>query len=339
MCGSLSYFPGQYFAALLLLLAGRGAYGQAYPPAADTSHAKKYTYVERMPVFPAYEAADSTRSSSQRVIRFLNKGLHFPLQAVRDGVTGRVFFSFAVDAQGRTTDIRLVKGLRADVDSSVMRNARRLGTIRWQPGIQNGRPVRVSFTVPISFNVQPGVPLDSLDLGPYHSLALPLVSWSGTQARIPAGKGVVYGSCLQRLSVNSLGMGQYVRLVNLTTHKAVRINVKPILKSRRESTFCYALPAGRYALYQYEYPDPVWGSFKLHLENLRKPLAHSPTAALRATRYCFTVQAGQLHYLGTWNLANEREPLFMNEKELLDTAIRQDFQGLELGTARLAIPQ
>ena len=296
-----------------------------------------------MPVFPAQEAADSTRSSFERLKNFLEKDKIFPARALRDGVQGQVKFSFAVDAQGRTTDIQLVQGLRADVDSAVLRSARRLAAIRWQPGTQDGRPVRVAYTVPLTFSVdavrRDSGPLDSLDLGPYQKLVLPLGSWAGRLARLPAGKGFIYGSCLQRLGPNGLGMGQYVRLVNLTTGKAVRLNVKPALKSRRENAFYYALPAGRYALFIYEYPDPVLGAFDLHAESLRKPAARQLAPGLGATRYQFVVQAGQLHYVGTWNLANEHEPLFLDEKALLDAALQPELPDLPLETARLAIPR
>jgi len=332
------------FSGLLCwLVASQLAFGQASRPAADSTRHKVYTYTERLPVFPAREAADSTRNTFQRLKRFLEQDKMFPPKALRDGVQGQVKFSFAVDAQGRTTDIKLVQGLRADVDSAVLRNARRLEAVQWRPGTQNGRPVRVAYTVPLTFSVgnvrRNGEPFDSLDTGPYQKLVLPLGSWSGQLARLPAGKGFIYGSCLQRLGTNGLGMGQYVRLVNLTTHKAVRLNVKPILKSRRENAFCYALPAGRYALFIYEYPDPVLGAFSLHFESLRKPLASQPTAGLGATRYLFTVAAGQLHYVGTWNLANEHEPIFLDEKALLDAALQPELPGLPLETARVTIPR
>jgi hypothetical protein len=119
----------------------------------------------------------------------------------------------------------------------------------------------------------------------------------------------------------------------------VRLSVKPILKSRRENAFCYALPAGRYALFIYEYPDPVLGALNLHAESLRKPSASQPTPDLGATRYLFTVAAGQLHYVGTWNLANEHEPIFLDEKDLLDAALQPELPGLHLQAARVAIPR
>lgn len=337
-----------FYVCLLGLLCGLAssplARGQASrPAAADSARPKGYTYTERLPVFPAREAADSARNTFQRLKRFLEQDKMYPAKALRDGVQGQVRLAFAVDAQGHTADLKLVQGLRADIDSAVLRNARRLAAVQWRPGTQNGRPVRVAFTVPLTFSVDAvsrnGAPLDSLDIGPYQRLVLPLGSWAGRQERLPAGKGFIYGSCLQRLGTNGLGMGQYVRLVNLSTRKAVRLNVKPILKSRRENAFCYALPAGRYALFIYEYPDPVLGALALHAESLRKPAASQPATDLRATRYLFMVAAGALHYVGTWNLANEHDPIFLDEKALLDAALQPELPGLPLETARTAIPR
>ena len=321
-------------------LAGR-AHAQALP-AADTTHRRAYTYTESMPVFPAQERSDSARTPMQRVMHYLNKDLRFPAKALRDGVQGKVLFSFVVDTQGRAVNIKLVKGLRDEVDAEVLRVAHRLDSIRWRPGTQNGRPVQVAFTVPITFSVQGGPTrfgapgADSLDLPRFTKLKLPTGAWDLAKAP-PAGQGVIYGTCLQRLGFGSGGLGQYVRLVNLSTGQSFRLNVKPALRSRRENPFCYALPAGRYALSQYEFSSgsvlPV-----LHTERLRRPRPLLGTA-VGATRYGFTLAAGQLHYVGTWNFANEDEPLFLNEKELLDVALQADYPGAKLAGAQVALPR
>ena len=326
-----------------------GAQAQTTPaatrPAPDSTRPKSYTYTETLPVFPGREPADSARNSSQRVVHFLNAGLVFPPQALRDGVTGKVYFSFKVDNHGHTTEVNLVKGLREDVNAEIMRNAHRLDTIQWKPGTQNGRPITVSFTVPISFNINnkhANSPLgDSLDLGRYdRKPALPRPSWESKRWPAPKGQGMIYGTCLQRLAgANSLGTGEYVRLVNLTTHKLVSIGVKPPMKSRRENSFFYALPAGRYALHMYAFPDKVWGPYRMHFEDLRKPVAPSRTEPLRHTRYQFTVESGKVHYVGTWNLANENQPEFLNEKYQIDPAIQTYFPQFSFKDAIVSIPE
>ena len=314
-------------------------------PAPDSTRPKTYTYTERMPVFPVLAPGDSAVPGNQRFMRFVNADVHYPPQALRDGVSGRVLFSFAVNAQGRAQDIKLVKGLRADVDAEVLRNAHRLDAIQWEPGTQNGRPVTVSFTVPISFNIGSKQPQelvgDSLDVGRYdRKLAPARPSWESKRWPVPQGQGMIYGSCVQRRGdANSLGTGEYVRLVNLTTHKLVSIGVKPPMKSQRENGFFYALPAGRYALHIYVYPGKVWGPYDMLFENLRKPVVPSPTEPLRHTRYQFVVESGKVHYVGTWNLANENEPVFLDEKYEIDPVFQAAFPQFDFKEAVMALPK
>ena len=328
---------------LLLLALGQAAHGQTVSPAADSAHVpgRRFTYTEHLPVFPAFEPADSTRPTMQRVVRFLQSDLHFPPKALRDGVQGKVLVSFVVDAEGRTTDIKIAKGLRDDVDAEVLRNARRLASIRWQPGTQNGRPVSVAFTAPISFSVRGGPTrygapgTDSLDLPQFNRLKLPSATWKLGKP-LPASQGVIYGSCLQRMGFSSGGIAQLVRLVNLSTGQVFRIGVKPTMRSRRENTFCYALPAGRYALSTYEFNHSnVLLDFRA--ERLLKPSA-GQAPGVAASRYVFTVVPGQLHYVGTWNFANENEPIFLDEKALLDATLQADYPAARLAEARVAIP-
>ena len=150
-------------------------------PVADSTRPKTYTYTEKMPVFPVLAPGDSAVPSNQRFLQFLQDSLRVLPQLARNGVRSRASFSFTINAQGRTENIKLVRGLRADADAEVLRNAHRLDAIQWEPGTQNSRSVTVSFMVPISFNInskRSDQPLgDSLDTGPYQrQMAFPLLS-------------------------------------------------------------------------------------------------------------------------------------------------------------------
>lgn len=177
---------------------------------------------------------------------------------------------------------------------------------------------------------------DSLDENPGPALVLPLLAWSGARQELPADKGVIYGNCLQRLGFSSGGLGQYVRLVNLDTHKAFRLNVKPAFRSRRENPFCYALPPGRYALHSYEFSVSKWYGAELHMEPLRK---HRNSPVLTRTRYVFEVTAGQLRYVGTWDFSQEFDPRFLDEKFTIDLEFTKAYPHLPLDKAPLTLPQ
>lgn len=336
---TIFFIVGAYW----LLSSGSTVQAQTTPaatrPAPDSARPKTYTYVETMPVFPGREPADSTRTTSQRLIRFLNEGLVFPPKALRDGVSGRVLFSFSVDNLGRTTNIKLVQGLRDDVDSEILHHAHRLDAIQWKPGTQNGRPVTVSFTVPITLRFPDGqqAGTDSLSAPGFNKITLPPNSWPPDRQILPSDRGIVYGSCVQRLGFNSGGLGQYVRLANLSTGKAVRIEVKPAMRSRKESAFCFALPPGRYALYIYEYSISRWYGAEVHTEQLLKP---SPVAGapLGATRYLFTVAAGSVSCVGTWDFTQENAPAFVPDKARLDAQLQPVFKHLNFENALLRVP-
>ena len=328
-------------AVWLLFLSSSRALAQTPVPPDTTAH-KHYNYTETMPVFPVLAPVDSAYSSNQRFVRFINADVRYPPRALRDGVTGRVYFSFAVNAQGRVQDIKVVKGVRADIDAEALRNAHRLDSIRWRPGTQNGRPVTVTFTVPINFNIagsRRGLPVgDSLLAPAFNKGALGALPWADDRRILPTDRGIIYGSCVQRLGFSSGGLSQYVRLANLTTGKAVRIEVKPAMRSRQESAFCYPLPPGRYALYKYEFAESKWYGADMHEEQLLKPgPAAGPT--LSATRFLFTVTAGSTSCVGTWDFTQENTPVFRPDKSRLDAELQPIFKNLRLAEAVLSLPK
>ncbi|WP_180754323.1 hypothetical protein [Hymenobacter sp. DG01] len=178
---------------------------------------------------------------------------------------------------------------------------------------------------------------DSLDQNSGPALVLPSASWSSAQKQLPVDKGVVYGSCVQRLGgTRSGGLGQYIRLVNLDTGKYFRLSIKPILRSRRENTFCYALPPGRYALINYEFSDSKWYGAELHVESVRK---HRNSQVLANTRYVFEVRPSQLHYVGTWDLSQEFDPRFLDEKFTIDLDFTKAYPFLPVESAQTILPK
>ncbi|WP_324671663.1 energy transducer TonB [Hymenobacter sp. GOD-10R] len=273
-----------------------------------------------MPVFPG---------GPNRFLDFLADSLHYPPLALRDRVQGKVYVCFTVDPTGSVTTIFVKQGLRADIDAEALRNTQRLIPIHWQPGTQNGRPVPVVYTVPLTFSIANPHMLaaDSLDIAPGPTIVLPTSGWPASRGTLAPDKGLIYGSCVQRLGFSSGGMGQYVRLRNLDTDKVFRILVKPLMRSRAENEFCVALPPGRYALQQYEYSYGI--------ESLRK----ASRGAVTDTRYTFVVLPGKLHYVGTWNFSALQKPRFTDDKAALDAQLSSNYSKLPFTDAVKTLPQ
>ncbi|RZK87829.1 MAG: energy transducer TonB [Hymenobacter sp.] len=81
--------------------------------------------------------------------QFIGHELHYPKGATK---TGRVFIKFTVDKHGKPKDFGIAKGLEPVLDAEVLRVVRLLGD--FIPGKQNGQPVEVSFTLPVTFSPQ-----------------------------------------------------------------------------------------------------------------------------------------------------------------------------------------
>jgi TonB family protein len=100
-----------------------------------------YTYVEQMPELPGGGGRAAITAAVQARFRY-------PRGFVQAGEPGIITVSFVVGPDGRVGAARIVKGLAAAPDAAALAAVRALP--RFTPGRQNGRPVAVSYTVPIT---------------------------------------------------------------------------------------------------------------------------------------------------------------------------------------------
>ncbi|AMJ67984.1 energy transducer TonB [Hymenobacter sp. PAMC 26628] len=106
---------------------------------------KVYQYVEQMPQLPG-------GGGNAAIVAAIQKSTKYPRMAQNNGVEGRIFVSFTVNAEGDVSDVKVVKGLGSGLDEETIRAVKTLP--KFIPGKQNGRAVSVSFTVPITFKIQ-----------------------------------------------------------------------------------------------------------------------------------------------------------------------------------------
>jgi protein TonB len=83
--------------------------------------------------------------------KYLQKNLKYPPMARENNITGRVIMSFVVEKNGKLTDIKVLRGIGGGCDEEAKRVL--ANAPAWKPGIQNGRPVRVAYTMPIFFQL------------------------------------------------------------------------------------------------------------------------------------------------------------------------------------------
>ncbi|SEA59684.1 energy transducer TonB [Pedobacter hartonius] len=65
------------------------------------------------------------------------------------GVQGKVFLSFVVEKDGSVSGVSVIRGIGSGCDEEAMRVIRK--SPRWKPGMQHHNPVRVRYTMPLSF--------------------------------------------------------------------------------------------------------------------------------------------------------------------------------------------
>ena len=109
------------------------------PPVVPDSE-KIFTSVEVVPKFPGGMGALS---------RFISDNIKYPQKARDNNIQGRVILKFVVDKDGSIIDIQVTRGLGGGCDEEAIRVMKLMP--KWKPGMQNGNPIKVYYTLPISF--------------------------------------------------------------------------------------------------------------------------------------------------------------------------------------------
>jgi len=95
--------------------------------------------------YPEYEGGMAAWS------KFIQRNLRYPELATENGTQGKVFVSFVVERDGSISDVTLIKGIGSGCDEEAMRVIKK--SPRWKPGFQHHIPVRVRYTMPLSFTI------------------------------------------------------------------------------------------------------------------------------------------------------------------------------------------
>ena len=102
-----------------------------------------FNVVEDMPAFPG---------GMEAMIQFLSSNIQYPADAQKQKVDGRVLVNFVVEKDGSITEVKVVKPGFPSLDAEAVRVVKAMP--KWKPGYQNGRAVRVLFTLPINFSLK-----------------------------------------------------------------------------------------------------------------------------------------------------------------------------------------
>ena len=108
-----------------------------------TDDSEVYTgTVEVLPEYPGGTAS---------MFEFIQKNVKYPESAKEKGIEGRVFIQFVVEKDGSLSSFQVLRGVSDDIDAEAIRVLKAMP--KWKPGMNNGEPVRVQYTMPFKFQL------------------------------------------------------------------------------------------------------------------------------------------------------------------------------------------
>jgi TonB family protein len=96
--------------------------------------------LDRFPVFPG---------GTEGVRRYLEMNVKYPNLAIKQKISGVVLVSFRVNKFGEVDHIKVERGINALIDSEAIKAIEAMP--RWKPGMRHGKPINVTFIIPVNF--------------------------------------------------------------------------------------------------------------------------------------------------------------------------------------------
>ena len=105
-------------------------------------------------IFIVVEENAEPKNGMVEFYKLTTSNIHYPAQARRMGVEGRVFVQFVVAKDGSLQNIEVIKGIGSGCDEEAVRI---LGlSPNWKPAKQRGKPVKQRIVLPIFFKMHKG---------------------------------------------------------------------------------------------------------------------------------------------------------------------------------------
>lgn len=96
---------------------------------------------------PTFQGGDANTFS-----KWVNSRLEYPEIAKENGIQGRVTLQFTVNTDGSVSDVKVLRGVDSSLDKEAVRVV--ASSPKWKPGMQRDKPVRVTYTFPVIFQLR-----------------------------------------------------------------------------------------------------------------------------------------------------------------------------------------
>lgn len=111
----------------------------------NTDTTKIYKVIEQMPQFPGGEA---------EMLGYISKNIIYPpiMGQCYNGIQGKVILRFVVEKDGSVSNVEVIRSLDMDMDKEAVRVIKKMPN--FIPGKQNGKVIRVYYTIPVTFKLE-----------------------------------------------------------------------------------------------------------------------------------------------------------------------------------------
>lgn len=100
----------------------------------------KQAGLDHMPRFP---------NGTRALFDFLNENIQYPIEAEKKKIEGRVLITFVVNGDSTINEVEIIQRVHPLLDAEALRVVKAMP--KWEPATKGGVPVRVKYTIPISF--------------------------------------------------------------------------------------------------------------------------------------------------------------------------------------------
>lgn len=97
---------------------------------------------EKMPIFPGGDEAIS---------KYMSSIVTYPIAEKKRHISDTAYVNFCIDKEGYVCEVKVVRGIKNGEGLDKEAAKAILFMPRWTPGYADGRPVKVSYTYPVSF--------------------------------------------------------------------------------------------------------------------------------------------------------------------------------------------
>jgi periplasmic protein TonB len=118
-------------------------------PLPDPIQISEEVYEEPVILFP--QVMPEFPGGNKSLNRWLSNNIHYPVAAQEMNIEGRVYLNFVVGKDGSVNNVSVTRGVDPLIDQEAVRLLSAMP--RWKPGLQNGKPVKVSYNIFITFKL------------------------------------------------------------------------------------------------------------------------------------------------------------------------------------------